>query len=412
MDKEYALISCEKYFVLHKKKLKFEEDQCIAKLSNGSFVVQLIEYGDRKTLEQKRNEMNKDAETEQPIADLPANTEVNAITYPENESLANEPVLVDSEKTSGELLLQECGDVEVQETVSALIEGKNDIDSSLGASEKSIGNICDSKADIQSTDAALTSDESGGSDSELIPFEVSTTDSNFEPTDKDKNSSDSSDDSNSENVAQNKASLYGTIRRVRWTADEKQELIELFGDLKSLQKLPSLQDAVGPLQKLVQVAGAGPRTGRDDNVVLYCAPCSAVGFATSQVRAQSTLKNGPSQSAGHLLLYDFMLKERVRSRKQKPGESFTAFYDYVLSLMDRVAIKIDEEELSEILKNNLLPVRRHKLHFEVIESVGHLRRLVQMNENLIKELRTNSTDIADAEMLMLSLIRKLIPLAK
>ncbi|KAM8710142.1 hypothetical protein ACLKA7_016869 [Drosophila subpalustris] len=103
--------------------------------------------------------MNKDAETEQPIADLPANTEVNAITYPENESLANEPVLVDSEKTSGELLLQECvGNVEVQETVSALIEGKNDIDSSLGASEKSIGNICDSKADIQSTDAALTSD--------------------------------------------------------------------------------------------------------------------------------------------------------------------------------------------------------------------------------------------------------------
>ncbi|KAM8713703.1 hypothetical protein ACLKA7_013946 [Drosophila subpalustris] len=189
--------------------------------------------------------MNKDAETEQPIADLPANTEVNAITYPENESLANEPVLVDSEKTSGELLLQECvGDVEVQETVSALIEGKNDIDSSLGASEKSIGNICDSKADIQSTDAALTSDESGDSDSELIPFEVSTTDSNFEPTDKDKNSSDSLDDSNSENVAQNKASPYGTIRRVRWTADEKQELIELFGDLKSLQKLPSLQECL------------------------------------------------------------------------------------------------------------------------------------------------------------------------
>ncbi|KAM8715264.1 hypothetical protein ACLKA7_002334 [Drosophila subpalustris] len=89
-----------------------------------------------------------------------------------------------------------------------------------------------------------------------------------------------------------------------------------------------------------------------------------------------------------------MLKERVRSRKQKPGESFTAFYDDVLSLMDRVAIKIDEEELLEILKNNLLPVHRHKLLFEVIESVGHLRRLVQMNENLIKELRSNSTDIA------------------
>ena len=93
-----------------------------------------------------------------------------------------------------------------------------------------------------------------------------------------------------------------------------------------------------------------------------------------------------------------MLKERVRSCKQKPGESFTAFYDEVLSLMDRVAIKIDEEELLEILKNNLLPVHRHKLLFEVIESVGHLRRLVQMNENLIKELRTNPTDMSKPKL--------------
>ncbi|KAL7725988.1 hypothetical protein ACLKA6_005739 [Drosophila palustris] len=77
-----------------------------------------------------------DAETEQPIADLPANTKVNAITYPENESLANEPVLVDSEKTSGELLLQECGESEVQQSYAALAEDENDIDHSLSAPEE------------------------------------------------------------------------------------------------------------------------------------------------------------------------------------------------------------------------------------------------------------------------------------
>ncbi|KAM8702205.1 hypothetical protein ACLKA7_001897 [Drosophila subpalustris] len=98
-----------------------------------------------------------DAETEQPIADLPANTEVNAIKYPENESLANEPVLVDSEKTSGELLLQEC----------------------VGESEK-----------------------------------------------------------------RRSTSPFGKTRRVRWTIEEKQEMIEIFGDLKSLQKLPSLQECL------------------------------------------------------------------------------------------------------------------------------------------------------------------------
>ncbi|KAL7726509.1 hypothetical protein ACLKA6_001131 [Drosophila palustris] len=52
---------------------------------------------------------------------------------------------------------------------------------------------------------------------------------------------------------------------------------------------------------------------------------------------------------------DFMSKEQVRSRKQKPGETFTNFYDSVASLIDRFAVKISEEELIETLKYNLLP---------------------------------------------------------
>ncbi|KAM8716949.1 hypothetical protein ACLKA7_004245 [Drosophila subpalustris] len=90
---------------------------------------------------------------------------------------------------------------------------------------------------------------------------------------------------------------------------------------------------------------------------------------------------------------EFMSKELVRSRKQKPGESFVSFHDAVASLIDKFSIKIDDEELIEILKNNLLPETQHKLLYQPIHSVGQLRRLVQMHENLVQELscRTENT---------------------
>ncbi|KAM8713700.1 hypothetical protein ACLKA7_013945 [Drosophila subpalustris] len=181
--------------------------------------------------------MKQDAETEQTIADLPANTEVNAITYPENESLANEPVLVDSEKTSGELLLQECvGESEVQQSYTALAEDENDIDHSLSAPEepRSV-----SELNIVSSDVFLGN-------------EITTTANNL-----DENLANTTDDNESENdvdfndIVKNTSSKkrrstspFGKTRRVRWTIEEKQEIIEIFGDLKSLQKLPSLQECL------------------------------------------------------------------------------------------------------------------------------------------------------------------------
>lgn len=78
-------------------------------------------------------------------------------------------------------------------------------------------------------------------------------------------------------------------------------------------------------------------------------------------------------------------KEEIRNRKMKPGESFEAFYDSICYLMDRMDQTIEEDELVEILVRNLRPDIRHELLYVPILSVAHLRRLVQMRENLLSE---------------------------
>lgn len=90
----------------------------------------------------------------------------------------------------------------------------------------------------------------------------------------------------------------------------------------------------------------------------------------------------------------FMSKEMIRSRKQKPGESFASFHDAVASLIDKSSVQMDEEEIMEILKNNLLPETREKLLYQPVQSVGHLRRLVQMSENLTKEISCRTDSVA------------------
>ncbi|XP_067635455.1 uncharacterized protein [Eurosta solidaginis] len=89
----------------------------------------------------------------------------------------------------------------------------------------------------------------------------------------------------------------------------------------------------------------------------------------------------------------FMSKEMIRSRKQKPGESFSSFYDAVAALTDKSSVQMDEEEVMEILKNNLLTETREKLLYQPVHSVGHLRRLVQMSENLTKELSCHADSV-------------------
>lgn len=83
---------------------------------------------------------------------------------------------------------------------------------------------------------------------------------------------------------------------------------------------------------------------------------------------------------------DFMSMELIRARKQKTGESFSSFYEAVATLIDKASIRVEDEELVEILKSNLLPETRQKLLFQPVHSVGHLRRLVQMSENLAYEI--------------------------
>lgn len=82
---------------------------------------------------------------------------------------------------------------------------------------------------------------------------------------------------------------------------------------------------------------------------------------------------------------EFASKELIRSRKQKVSESFTNFYEGIVSLIDKSSVRIDEEELIEILKNNLLPEARHQLLYQPVHPVAQLRKLVQMHENLVAE---------------------------
>lgn len=83
---------------------------------------------------------------------------------------------------------------------------------------------------------------------------------------------------------------------------------------------------------------------------------------------------------------DFMSMALIRTRKQKQGESFSSFYEDVAALIDKASIRVEEEELVEILKSNLLPETRQKILYQPVHSVGHLRRLVQMSENLSFEI--------------------------
>ncbi|XP_075154291.1 uncharacterized protein LOC142227934 [Haematobia irritans] len=80
---------------------------------------------------------------------------------------------------------------------------------------------------------------------------------------------------------------------------------------------------------------------------------------------------------------DFDIREELRSRKQKPAESFETFYESISSVLDRLSSPISEEDLIEIITRNLRPEIRHELLYVPILSIAHLRKLVQMRENLL-----------------------------
>lgn len=81
----------------------------------------------------------------------------------------------------------------------------------------------------------------------------------------------------------------------------------------------------------------------------------------------------------------FDLREELRNRKMKTGESFDSFFDAISSILDRLDRPLPENELIEILTKNLRPDIRHELLYVPIYSIAHLRKLVQMRENLMND---------------------------
>lgn len=82
---------------------------------------------------------------------------------------------------------------------------------------------------------------------------------------------------------------------------------------------------------------------------------------------------------------NFDIKEEIRNRKQKPGETFDMYFEAVSSIMDRLQIPLSDSELIEILTRNLRPDIRHELLYINIESIPHLRRLVQIREGFLSD---------------------------
>lgn len=82
---------------------------------------------------------------------------------------------------------------------------------------------------------------------------------------------------------------------------------------------------------------------------------------------------------------NFDLREDLRNRKMKAGETFDTFFEAISAIIDRLDSQIAESELIEILTKNLRPDIRHELLYVPIYSVAHLRKCVQMRENLMSD---------------------------
>lgn len=81
----------------------------------------------------------------------------------------------------------------------------------------------------------------------------------------------------------------------------------------------------------------------------------------------------------------FEIREEIRNRKQRLGESFDSFFEAVTSIHDRLPTPISELELVETLTRNLRPEIRQELLYIPINSLAHLRKLVHMRENFLND---------------------------
>lgn len=79
------------------------------------------------------------------------------------------------------------------------------------------------------------------------------------------------------------------------------------------------------------------------------------------------------------------IREEIRNRKQRPNESFDAFFETISGLIDRLPSPMTETELVEIIQRNLRPDIRQDLLYVSIGSMFELRRLVQKRENFLND---------------------------
>lgn len=81
----------------------------------------------------------------------------------------------------------------------------------------------------------------------------------------------------------------------------------------------------------------------------------------------------------------FDIREEIRNRKQKPGESFDFYFDAVSTIMDRLSSPMSETELIEVLTRNLRPEIRQDLLYVPIHTIPQLRKLVKKRENFLND---------------------------
>ncbi|XP_067622125.1 uncharacterized protein [Eurosta solidaginis] len=86
---------------------------------------------------------------------------------------------------------------------------------------------------------------------------------------------------------------------------------------------------------------------------------------------------------------DYDIKERIRNRKQKQGESFEQFFEALMTLSDSLKVAMSEQELVETLIRNILPdIRLELLHLD-ITSISALRRACRRRENFFETVKNS-----------------------
>lgn len=87
---------------------------------------------------------------------------------------------------------------------------------------------------------------------------------------------------------------------------------------------------------------------------------------------------------------DYEIKETIRSRKQRNGETFDKYLDDIMKITDKLLSPLSERELVEMVIRNLRPdIRLELLHLN-IESIVDLKRCCRRRENFFSDIQGSS----------------------